>query len=224
MVLQSLGWVRCLRTKRAQQFLHSKGRVVAHKSFPRWRASIRILVRGGVWRWALAVGFAVALGGGVWFYDVYGTQIRSAWPEWKAEGAPWVRESLLWIEFLASITLTCAFLCWASALLFCLSSVLVFSLLGLLKDVYQGHSRTVRSFQIREAVEAIARHDRLLGTLLNLTSSIGALGLLAVVLKRRLDLWDLGIQLVVSMAMELIVLDLVLIGGRIAWPADKRDG
>lgn len=190
-------------------------------SFPRWRASIRGLVHGGVWRWALATGFAVALGGGAWAYDVFGAEIRASWPRWKAEGAPWLRNTLLWLEFLASITVTIAVLCWSTAFFFCLLAVLTFSLPRLLNWLCQRFSSWRRLDQTRRTVDAIVQRERIVGTILNLLASFGALVTLRVVLGRSLDLWDLGIQAAISVAVELIVLGVLFAEGRLGWPTRK---
>jgi hypothetical protein len=194
---------------------------VAQVTFPRWRASIRALVRGGGWRWALATGFAVALGGGAWAYDVFGPEIRASWPRWKVEGAPWVRNTLLWLEFLASMTLTIAILCWCTALLFCLLSALVFSLPRLLSWFCRRFPSCRRLDQARRTADAIAQRERIVGTLLNLLAGLGALVTLTVVLGRSLDLWDLGIQAAISAAIELIVLEILFAEGRLGWPTRK---
>jgi len=165
----------------------------------------RALIEGGMWRWALAIGFAVALGGGVWAYDVFSPQIRAAWPRWKAEGQPWVREALLWIEFLGSIALTVTILCWATALLFCLLGVVLFALLHLAE---RSLARTRPAGRLRQTL----RKEWVLGTVLNVLASIGSLGVLTALLGRRLDGWDLGIQAAVSAAVELIVLQILFAG------------
>jgi hypothetical protein len=194
---------------------------VAQEMFPRWRASLRALFQGGLWRWALAIGFSVALGGGLWTYDVYGTEIRDSWPRWKAESKPWVRESLLWLEFLTSVTLTIALLCWVSAFLFCLLCVMVFSLPHLLDRVSSRLPSSRRLAQVHRASQTVTQRDRLVGTLLNLLASAGALAVLPVLLGRAPDYWDVGIQAAISIAIELIVLQVLFPGGRLGWPTRK---
>lgn len=189
-----------------QRFLRSEGWVVAQKSFPRWRASIHALVRDGGWRWALAVGFAIALGVGVWACDVFGPEISASWPRWKAEAKPWVRETMLWIEFLAGITLTMALVCWLTAFLFSLFCAALFSLpwlLGWFSDCFSLHPQLDR---VQHIVNAAVAHTQLMGTLANLFASLGALATLEVILRRSLDYWDIGVQIAISAAIELIVL------------------
>lgn len=194
---------------------------MARNSFPRWRAGIHALIQGGVWRWALAIGFAVALAGGVWVCDVFGPEILTAWPRWKTEGEPWLRETLLWIEFLASITLATALLCWFTALLFCLFCAILFSLPGLLDWLSRRTSLSRRFDQIQQIAHTIRQRDRLFGTILNLLASAGALVTLVVVLERPLDYWDVGIQVAISAAIELIVFQVLFANGQFNWPARK---
>jgi hypothetical protein len=176
------------------------------------------LTKGGAWRWVLAVGFAIALGGGAWFYDVFGPKIRALWPHWKVEGRPWIREALLWIEFLASISLSIAVLCWCTALLFSLLCAMLFSLphlVGWLRKRFRSQQRLTR---MQQHVDKILGHDRLLGTVLNVLASAGALAVLMVIRKRPPDYWDVGIQVAVTAAIELIVLQILFVEGRFRWP------
>jgi hypothetical protein len=170
---------------------------------------LRTLVHGGAWRWALALGFAIALGGGAWAYDVFGPQIQSAWPRWKAEGNPWLRETLLWIEFLTSITLSIALLCWLTALFFCLFCAMLFGVPYLLDRFSRNFTPRQGFDSIRYAVDIVLERERLLGTALNLLASLAALVALSNILGRPLDYWDVGIQVAVSAAVELIVLQVV---------------
>jgi hypothetical protein len=165
----------------------------------------------------LAAGFAIALGGGLWAYDVWGPRIRASWPTWKAEGAPWLRETLLWIEFLASITLTVALLCWCTALSFCLLCALVFGLPYLLDWLGKRVPRPEID-RLRRGLELALQRERLLGTLCNLIASAAALVCLARILRRPLDYWDVGIQILISAAFELIVLQVLFAEGRLDWP------
>jgi hypothetical protein len=170
---------------------------------------LRTLVQGGAWRWALALGFAIALGGGAWAYDVFGPQIQSAWPRWKAEGEPWLRETLLWIEFLASVTLSIALLCWLTALFFCLFCAILLATLYLLNR-FSRQFTPHRGFDlVRNAVDTVLEKERMLGTVLNLLASLAALLALSSILKRPLDHWDVGVQLAVSAVIELIVLQVL---------------
>ena len=194
---------------------------MARERFPRWRASIRALFQRGLWRWALAIGFAIALGGGLWAYDVYGADVRALWPRWKTEGAPWVREALLWIEFLASVVLTAALLCWCTTSLFCLLCLFFFTLPNLLGRLSSRSPSDRRLARAHRIAQTALQRDALVGTLLNLLASAGALAMLPVVLKRTLDYWDIGIQAVISIAIELIVLQVLFPEGRLGWPVRK---
>jgi len=169
----------------------------------------------------LALGYAIALGGGAWAYDVFGAEIRSLWPAWKAEGEFWLREALLWIEFLASITLTTAILCWFTALLFCLLCAMLLGLLWLLDRYSSQLFPRQDPSQWRQTIDGIWRHERLWGTVFNLLASLAALGVLTKVLNRTLDYWDVGIQIAISVAIELIVLQVLFAQGRFGWPRNK---
>lgn len=194
---------------------------MAEEPFRGWRASIRTLIRGGAWRWALALGFAIALGGSAWAYDVYGSNIRALWPTWKTEGDPWLREALLWIEFLASITLTTAILCWLTALFFCLLCALLCGLFVLL-DRFAGKlfPRQYVS-RVQHTIDDILRRDRVWGTISNILASLSALVALTRLLRRPLDYWDIGIQFAISAAIELIVFQVLFAQGRLRWPGNR---
>jgi len=182
---------------------------------------MRALVRGGAWRWALALGFAIALGGGAWAYDVFGPEIRAFWPMWKAEGKPWLRETLLWIEFASSITLTVATLCWFTSLFFCVLCALFFGLSRLLDRCSVRALPEQGLARMRRAMNWIVQHDRLLGSIANALASLAALAVLRILLKRPLDLWDIGIQIMISAAVQLIVLQILFPRGRLDWPWRK---
>jgi hypothetical protein len=194
---------------------------VAVEPFRSWRAGIRTLVQGGAWRWALALGFSIALGGGAWAYDVYGSAIHTLWPMWKEEGRLWQRETLLWIEFLASITLTAAILCWFTALFFCVMCALLFGLLALLDRLSSQLVPGRDQSRMRNTIDEIWRRDRLWGSILNVVASLAALATLTKLLDRSLDYWDLGIQIAVSAAIELIVFQVLFAQGRLSWPGGK---
>jgi hypothetical protein len=183
---------------------------VAGKPFPGWKAGIETLIQGGAWRWALALGFAIALGGGAWAYDVYGPEIRAMWPTWKVEGKPWLRDTLLWIEFLASITLTTTLLCWFTTFFFCAFCALGFGLPRIF-DRFAGRFVSHQSLgRVRRVLATVLGRDRLWGTVFNVVASLVALFTLSLVLKRPLDYWDIGIQVAVAAAIELIVLQELL--------------
>jgi len=188
--------------------------------FPRWRAGVRTLVQGGMWRWALAIGFALVLGGGAWFFDVHWPRIRAAWPLWKAQSTPAVREMLLWIEFAASIGLSVVALCWFSALLFSLLCAIVF-LLPRWVGRHPKEPSIPRRQRVLRFLDSVVERDKLLGTVLNVLASSGALGVMSVVKARPLDLWDIGIQGAIAVAIELIVLQVLFSEGRFRLPRPK---
>jgi hypothetical protein len=189
--------------------------------FPRWRAGVRTIIQGGMWRWALALGFAVALGGGAWFYDVHWPRVRTAWPQWKAQSTPAVREVLLWIEFTVSIGLSIAALCWFTALIFAILSTLAFLLPRWVGRHLGAASIPGRRRVLLQFVGRAVEHDRLLGTVLNLVASCGSLGVMSVVRSRPLDFWDIGIQGAIAVAIELIVLQVLFSEGQLGWPRPR---
>jgi hypothetical protein len=75
--------------------------------------------------------------------------------------------------------------------------------------------------QLQRTVNAVLLKDRLLGTALNLLASLAALAALTVILGRPLDYWDIGIQVTISAAIELIVLQVLFAGGRFGWPTRR---
>ena len=92
------------------------------------------------------------------------------------------------------------------------------NLLGKLSSRSPSDLRLARAHQIAQSA---MQRDALVGTLLNLLASVLALAMLTVVLGRALDFWDLGIQAVISIAIELIVLQVLFPEGRLGWPVRK---
>jgi hypothetical protein len=70
-------------------------------------------------------------------------------------------------------------------------------------------------------METILEQERLLGTVLNLIASFAALITLPNVLGRPLDYWDVGAQVGISAAVELIVFQVLFDQGRLGWPFHK---
>jgi hypothetical protein len=179
------------------------------------KASVRAPQRAKLWRWLLLVGVALLFAGGVWAHDRVLPEIRAAWPELQARGSERAQEALLWLEFFASITLSVVALSWFTGLLFCLLAALAYLLPRLIHWEARLWPKKRGLPRVRDATLALLRHDRLLGTLLNLLASAGALGVLAAILERPLDYWDLGIQCAIALVMELVVLGAIFREGRI---------
>jgi hypothetical protein len=182
---------------------------------------VRVLVQSGAWRWILAIAFALVLGAGFWAYDVFWPEIRASWPQWKAKGAPWVQELLLWVEFLASVTLSVVTLCWLTALLFCLLAASLCLLALALQRLSGRFPREGWIARARDLLRRVLGHSRLTGTVLNALASAGSLSVLEWILKRPLDFWDIGIQVAIAVAIELIVLDVLFADGWIVRPAHR---
>jgi hypothetical protein len=102
--------------------------------------------------------------------------------------------------------------------LFC---AILFSLPGLLDWLSRRTSLSRRFDRIQQIAHTIRQRDRLFGTILNLLASAGALVTLVVVLERPLDYWDVGIQVAISAAIELIVFQVLFANGQLNWPARK---
>jgi hypothetical protein len=171
----------------------------------------------GPWRWLYALTAALLLGGGVWAYAQFAPDFPASWSAWKAYGAERLHEALLWLEFFGSILLSVLVLLWLTALLFSLLLGGVYLLIRLLRW-------TIVRFPTRTGLRRVCRlllfllgHERWVGTALNLTAGAGALGIVAWVSGLPLDAWDLGIQAVIALLIELIVLGVLFREGRVAW-------
>jgi len=119
--------------------------------------------------------------------------------------------ALPWAQFLGSVAFSAAGLAW--------STVLFFGLLALgLRALPAWMDRAARRLPgrgpwlwLRDGTDAaMNRHPRLVGTLLNLLSSTLALGLFSALTGQPLDEWDLGIQGVIALLIELVVLGVIL--------------
>ena len=179
------------------------------------KASVRAPGRAKLWRWLLLIGVALLFAGGVWAYDRVLPGIRAAWPVLQARGSERAHEAVLWLEFFASIAFSVVALSWFTGLLFCLLAALAYLFFLLIRWLALRWPKSERWPRIRDAVQALSRRDRLLGTVLNLAASAGALGVLSWLVDRPLDYWDLGIQGAIALLMELIVLGVLFRGGGI---------
>jgi hypothetical protein len=172
-------------------------------------------VRGKGCRWGLAIGVALFLGSGVWALDQFSSASHQVWPAWKARGASWAQETLLWLEFFGSIALSAIALLWFTGLLFSLLAALVYLLTRLIGWLAARYPSGIFLSRIEQLTLSMVRHDRALGTVLNGVASAGSLGILAWIVGRPLDYWDLGIQAAIFVVMELIVLGVLFGEGRI---------
>lgn len=194
-------------------------RVVACQWPPRWRggrlqptASWPDVRRGSGGRraWAIAAGATFFLAAGFWIYDRFVPRIPAA-----REGlqATWAKlkvgwsSVVLWLEFLGSISLSAIALSWTTALLFGLLAVVVYLIPGALRLLARVFPRSQRLARMRDvAPRTLKKHDRWVGTALNLSSSVCALFLVSWIVQRPLDYWDLGIQCAIALIIELVVL------------------
>ena len=176
----------------------------------------------GPWRWLYALGAALLLGGGLWAYAQFAPDLPASWDAWKAHGAERLREALLWLEFFGSILLSVLALLWLTALLFALLLGLIYLLTRLLRWAMARFSSRpgLQRTYVRRACAftlSLLGRERWVGTALNLLAGAGALGIVAEVSGLPLDHWDLGIQIVIALLIELIVLGVLFREGRVGW-------
>ncbi len=176
----------------------------------------------GLGRWLSALGAALLLGGGIWAYVQFAPDLRSSWPAWVAHGAERLRQAQLWLAFFGSLLLSALALLWFTALLFAGLLCLVYLLTRLLRWVAARPSSTARLRRACGGLLALLGRERWVGTVLNGAASAGALGALGWVTGLPLDYWDWGIQAVIALLIELIVLGVLFRGGRVNW--FSRDG
>jgi hypothetical protein len=178
--------------------------------------------RTGPWHWLYALTAALLLGAGLWAYAQFAPDLQASWSTWKAHGAERLREALLWLEFFGSILLSVLVLLWLTALLFALFLGGAYLLTRLLRWTI---ARLPAKSALRRACRwllALLGREREVGTALNLAASAGALGLVVWVSGLPFDAWDLGIQALIALLIELIVLGVLFREGRVAWLS--RDG
>ena len=171
----------------------------------------------GPWRWLYALGAAILLGGGVWAYAQFAPDLDASWSTWKAHGAERLHEALLWLKFFGSIFLSVLVLLWLTALLFSLLLGLAYLLTRLLRWTIAHFPSRTGLRRVCAFLLALLARERWVGTALNLAASAGALGILTGVSGLPLDDWDLGIQVVIAVLIEGIVLGLLFREGRVKW-------
>ena len=116
-----------------------------------------------------------------------------------------------WLEFLGSVAYSAVGLAWSTVLFFGLAALGLRALPSWLDRLAKRQpQRAVWPWLRDGALAAVGNHPRLVGTLLNLLSSVLALGLFSALTNQPLDEWDLGIQGVVAVLIELIVLGVIL--------------
>ena len=118
---------------------------------------------------------------------------------------------LPWAQFMGSVAFSAISLAWSSALFFGLSALGLRALPLWLDRVVKRQPRRKAWPWLRDGTRAaLDRHPRLVGTLLNLLSSVLALGVLSAATGQPIDEWDLGIQGVITLVIEMIVLGVIL--------------
>jgi hypothetical protein len=180
-----------------------------------WARAQRAGWRGWLWV-AVPLGTAVLLAGGLWVAreggpaaERAGAGLRAAWAALRARGARAAHETGLWLQFLGSLVVSLIALSWFSALSFALLGALVRVLPRLLDAAAVRFPRARRLPRMGDAARRALAHGRAVGTALNLAASGCALGLLAWLVPGPLDGWDLGIQGLIAVAVELVVLGLL---------------
>jgi Effector-associated domain 7 len=155
-------------------------------------AAIRTAIRSRDAWLAAIVGMLLVIGG-AWARRRLAPWASSLWRRSPLIGSPIAREAALWGQFLGSLALSALALSWLTALWFSLGTLVLY-----------GVSRLPR---LRPSIRDWSRrHDRLVGTVLGLLASAGALALLPQVARRPLDYWDLGVQVLLAAVIELVVL------------------
>ena len=173
--------------------------------------------RGTGRRWLYALGAALLLGGGLWAYAQFAPAPQTSWSTWVAYGRARLREALLWLRFFGSLLLSALVLLWLTALLFALFLGVVYLLTRLL---HRAIARFPARLALRRAcalILALLGRERWVGTALNLAAGAGALGIWTAISGLPLDGWDLGIQAVIALLIELIVLGVLFREGRVGW-------
>lgn len=168
----------------------------------------------GRWRGVLAVVVLLFLAGGFWVSSLFlpevqviETNLEGTWSKVRFRWSSLIREVILWLEFLGSISLSLIVLSWATGLLFGFLGALVYCFPRLAHFSASMYPTNERLARIRDLVPRVLRkHDRLVGTVLNLSSSLCALFVLSWIVPRPLDYWDFGIQFAIALIVELIVL------------------
>lgn len=167
------------------------------------------------WSWVVAVGLVLLVVGGSWAYDQLLPWVPVALSRLRPGWLSFVREVALWSEFFASISLSLVALSWTTALLFGLLATLVYLAPGLIHFIASKYPGDARLPRVRDLIrETLKKHDRLVGTLLNLSSSGCALLVFSRVIRRPPDYWDFGIQFLIALVIELIILGVMFGRGR----------
>lgn len=174
-----------------------------------------IRVRGtGYKRWLLGGVAILLLGMSAWASSRMVVEVWAWWLRFRETWMQAIREAMLWIEFFGSISISLIVLSWTTMLLFGLLALLVYLLPFLIRLIAWLRPSNARLAHLRKtARQALRQRDRLVGTLLNLAASGGALWAFSWMTQQPLDYWDVGIQCLIALALELIVLGVVF-GGR----------
>jgi hypothetical protein len=128
-----------------------------------------------------------------------------------------VQELLLWLEFFGSILVSVLILLWLTALLFALLLVLVHFLRRFLHWLVSRPRSGAGLRRVCRFLLALLARERWVGTALNLLAGAGALGVFVWLSGLPLDYWDLGIQAVIAVVIELVVLGVIFGEGRVDW-------
>ena len=143
--------------------------------------------------WLVVTAAIVMVVAGVWAYRRLAPWLSSLWRRSWLIGSHMAQVAALWLQFFGSIALSALALSWMTAFWFSLGALLLY-----------GISRLPR---LRASVrDWPRRHDRLTGTALNVLSGVCSLALLPLVIRRPPDYWDLGIQSLIAVLIELVVL------------------
>ena len=124
-----------------------------------------------------------------------------------------------WIKFVGSVLLSFASLSLASVVVFALLAasafLVLFAAFGLTRHDYGDSSWELAWGELIE-------HGRLVGTIINLLSSLCALWIVSLIARRQPDYWDFGLQFVIALVIEYAIFRLCGGTAKTAEPNSSR--
>jgi hypothetical protein len=147
------------------------------------------------------------LAGGCWVYSIVQPRVSPAWRNFQVGWSNFVGGVTSWGEFIGSIFLSFVALTVTTLLLFGLFRLLLYLLILIVFLIVSPFVTNKYYYPIQyRAHQALQEHGRLVGTLINLVSSFCALLIVSWIFQRPPDYWDFGIQLVIALIIESVIL------------------
>ena len=144
-----------------------------------------------------------------WIYSVVQPRVLLAWRSFQVGWSHFVREVTLGVEFIGSIFLSFVALTGATLLLFGLLRLSVYLIILVLFSIVSLFPTNKHYYSVQDrARRTMQEHGRLIGTLINLVSSFCALLIVSWVFQRPPDYWDFGIQFVIALVIEAVILSI----------------